>query len=150
MRIFLPYVDPEREIGEYWIMKVKSIGIPNIYFSNKVSNVTLENGVSVWSFRSSQYVQSVVQNMEKYLCLINQSLPKYAPDPFITNYHPRIDTSSTFNDSDSSYYQLLIGILGWIVELDRVDITCEVSMMISMIAVPLSWHLDQLFICLLI
>ena len=135
----------EKEIGKYWIMKKKSIGTPNIYLGNKVSNVTLENGVSAWSFRSSQYVQSAVHNVEKHLRSINQSLPKYAPAPFTTNCRPEIDISSTLNESDSSYYQSLIGILRWVVELGRVDITCEVSMMASMMAMPRSGHLNQLF-----
>ena len=85
-------------------MKEKSIGTPNIYLGNKVSNVTLENGVSAWSFRSSQYVQSAVQNMENHLCSINQSLPKYALAPFTTNYRSKIDISSILNESDFSYY----------------------------------------------
>ena len=39
----------------------------------------------------------------------------------------------------------LIGILRWIVELGRVDITCEVSMMSSMMANPRIGHLEKLF-----
>ena len=39
----------------------------------------------------------------------------------------------------------LIGVLRWIVELGRVDITCEVSMMASMMAMPREGHLEQLY-----
>ena len=49
------------------------------------------------------------------------------------------------NPTEAAYYQSLIGILRWIVELGRVDITCEVSMMASMMALPRSGHLHQLF-----
>jgi hypothetical protein len=40
---------------------------------------------------------------------------------------------------------LLIGILRWIVELGRVDICCEVSMMSSCLALPRIGHLQQLY-----
>ena len=49
------------------------------------------------------------------------------------------------NPTESAYYQSLIGILRWIVELDLVDITCEVSTMASMMAIPRIGHLNQLF-----
>ena len=43
------------------------------------------------------------------------------------------------------YYQSLIGILHWIVELGKVDIACEVSMMLSCLALPREGHLQQLY-----
>jgi len=46
---------------------------------------------------------------------------------------------------DAAYYQSLIGILRWIVELGRVDICLEVSMMSSHLALPREGHLEQLF-----
>ena len=42
-----------------------------------------------------------------------------------------------------AYYQSLIGILRWIVELGRVDITTEVSLLASMMAAPREGHLYQ-------
>ena len=133
------------EIGKYWIMKSNSIGPPKLYLGNKVSKVTLENGVLAWSFGSSQYVQSAIANVERYLKTKNESLPKRASAPFTTNYRPEIDISRMLNPTESAYYQSLIGILRWIVELGRVDITCEVSMMASMMAMPRIGHLNQLF-----
>ena len=43
----------EKKIGKYWIMKPTSIGQPKLYLGNKVSEVTLENGVTAWTFSSS-------------------------------------------------------------------------------------------------
>eukprot|EP01083_Nonionella_stella_P108565 315857_1 len=45
----------------------------------------------------------------------------------------------------AAYYQSLIGILRWAVELGRVDITCELSMMASHLALPREGHLQQVF-----
>ena len=45
--------------------------------------------------------------------------------------------------ADAAYYQSLIGILRWIVELGRVDVCLEVSMMSSHLALPREGHLEQ-------
>ncbi len=43
----------------------------------------------------------------------------------------------------ASYYQSLIGVLRWIVELGRVDICLEVSILSSCLALPREGHLEQ-------
>ena len=49
------------------MLKEESIGPPDIYLGGKLRELTLENGIKAWSFSSSQYVQSAVQNVETYL-----------------------------------------------------------------------------------
>ena len=46
------------------------------------------------------------------------------------------------------FFFLVTGILCWIVELGRVDIYCEVSMLSSCLALPRVGHLEQLFLIL--
>ena len=43
----------ENEIDKYFYIKEGSVGPPTIYLGNKVSKVTLENGVKAWAFSSS-------------------------------------------------------------------------------------------------
>ena len=117
-------------------MKKGSIGPPNIYLGNKVSKVTLENGVKCWSFSSAQYVTEAVNNVVRYLKTKGQSIPRKAPAPFETNYRPEIDISAESSPDEANYFQSLIGILRWIVELGRIDIAVEVSMLSSMMAMP--------------
>ena len=64
--------------------------------------------------------------------------------PISTTYCPEIDVSPELSQSDASYYQSLIGVLRWIVELGRVDICLEVSMMSSHVALPREGHFEQL------
>ena len=98
----------EKKIGKYWIMKPTSIGQPKLYLGNKVSEVTLENGVTAWSFSSSQYVQSAIANVERYLKNKNETLHRKASAPYSTNYRPEIDISSELKPTDAAYYQSLI------------------------------------------
>jgi len=134
-----------KEIGKYFYVKEGSVGPPSIYLGNKVSKVTLDNGQEAWSFSSSQYVQAAVSNVEEYLKKRGQSLPAKAPAPFATGYRPEIDVTDELNMTDAAYYQSLIGILRWIVELGRADITVEASMMASCMAMPRRGHLEQLY-----
>ena len=61
-------------------------------------------------------------------------MPNKADTPLTTTYRPELDVSRELNVADASYYQSLIGILRWIVELGRVDVCLEVSMMSSHLA----------------
>jgi len=49
------------------------------------------------------------------------------------------------NLADAAYYQSLIEILRWTVELKRVDICWEVSMLSSCLPLPREGHLEELF-----
>ena len=111
----------------------------------KVSKVELANGVTVYTFSPSQYVKSAVTNVKSYLNTRGRSLPARASSPMKSGYRPEIDISDELDDAEAAHYQSLIGILRWMVELGRIDITCEVSMMPSHMALPRVGHLEQLF-----
>lgn len=119
------------EIGKYFQLKEGSVGPPDIYLGGKCSKVTLDTGVECWSFSSSQYVQEACRNVRNYLKELNgdrpdhtctYSMPKKAGAPLRTNYRPEIDQSDELEPGLAGYYQSLIGILRWMVELGRVDI----------------------------
>ena len=133
-----------REIGQYFEMKEESIGPPKIYLGGRMREVVLENGVKAWGISSSQYVQSAVKNVESYLETIGQKLPGKADTPIQTSYRPELDVTEELGPKDGSYYQSLVGILRWMVELGRMDICLEVSMMSSHLALPREGHMKQI------
>ena len=55
------------ELGCYFQLKQESIGPPQIYLGGHVWKATLENGMSAWSFSTSQYVQATIKNVEAYI-----------------------------------------------------------------------------------
>ena len=65
--------------------------------------------------------------------------------PIPTFYSPDLNITPELISTDAAYYQLLVGILRWIVELGRVEICLEVSLMSSHLALPREGHLDKLF-----
>ena len=93
-----------------------------------------------------QYVHAAVKNVEEWLAREENkqwSLPKKAETPIRTSYRPELDVSKELLASDATYYQSLIGVLRWIVELGRVDICLEVSMMLPCLAMPREGHLSE-------
>ena len=128
-----------------WELKEESIGPPRIYLGGAMRKVELENRTKCWTFGSAQYVKSAVQNVEMHLQKSGRALPARAPTPLSNGYCPELDVSEELQPDEAAYYQSLIGILRWMVELGRVDLCTEVSMMSSHLALPRKGHLQELY-----
>jgi hypothetical protein len=126
----------QKEIGQHFVLWEESIGPPSQYLRGKLCGVTLENGTKVWALGSCQYVQAVVRNMEDHLAKTGEKLPYKAPTSLSSGYCPVIYVSPELDDTDSSYFHFLVGVLRWIVELGCDNIDVEVSMMSSHLALP--------------
>ena len=124
-------------------MKEASIGPPKLYLGGRTREVELDNGVKAWAIIALQYVQTAVKNVELHLSKNNQKLPSKADTPIQTSYRPGLDPSDELLPEQSSYYQSLIGVLRWIVELGRIDICLEVSLLSFHIALPRQGHQSQ-------
>jgi len=125
-----------REIDNYFSLKENSIGPPKIYLGGKVSKVDLLSGIWAYSFSSSQYSKEAVKIVEQYLNKKNLKLNRKASAPLSPGYRPELDQSRELDPKDEAYYQSLIGILRWSVELGRIDVPVDVSMMSSHVALP--------------
>ena len=135
-----------KSIDKYFPMKPDSIGDPSIYLGAKMKKVRLDNGVEAWTLSASQYIQEscrkVLQNArEKHACL---KLRK-SSTPMASDYRPELDISEELDHDDANYCQSAVGMLRWIVELGRIDIITEVSMMSSHMAAPRVGHLERVF-----
>ena len=138
------------ELNKYFPFKKDKKGRPlieppSIYLGGKVSQVELPNGVTTWAISSSQYIQECVRNVEEKLKLEGKALKKGTCAPMAAGYHPECDVSPELNGEEANYYQSLIGELRWIVEMGRIDICCEVSMLSSYVALPREGHLQQVY-----
>ncbi|KAL7530454.1 LOW QUALITY PROTEIN: hypothetical protein ACHAXR_003505 [Thalassiosira sp. AJA248-18] len=67
---------------------------------------------------------SKVTNCKKHLAdnyYGQYTIPKSALKPFTYEYDPDLDTTAPCDPNQASHYMLIIGVLGWIVELGRID-----------------------------
>jgi hypothetical protein len=134
-----------KEIGQHFVLREESIGPPSNYLGGKLREITLENGVRAWAFGSCQYVQSAVRNVEEHLMKAGKRLSYKAPTPLSNGYRPKIDVSPELGENDASHFHSLIGVLRWIVELGRIDLDVEVSMMSSHLALPREGNLKEIY-----
>ena len=81
-----------RELGNCFELKEESMGPPKIYLGGHCKKVQLENGVEVWAFSSSQYLQAAVKNVEEYV-KNKGDLKGRAETPMQTSYRPELDVS---------------------------------------------------------
>jgi hypothetical protein len=96
-------------------------------------------------FSPSKYVAQAVKNCAMHLTdkLDNPfHLPQQADNPFPYDYRPELDQSEPLDPECSSFYQHLIGVMRWMVELGRIDIATEVSLLSSHLAYPCEGHLE--------
>ena len=72
-------------------------------------------------------------------------MPCKAETHMKTSYRPELDITPELDPILAAYYMSLIGILRWMVELGRIDICLEVSMMSYHMDLPREGRLEQLF-----
>ena len=132
-------------INRHLPLKPTSVGDPDIYLGAKLRETQLPNGVWAWGLSPSKYVNQAVQNCQTHL---NKKLggmfkiPVKAANPFPEKYSPDTDVTDPLDPECSSFFQHLIGVMRWMVELGHVDIMVEVSMLSLYLALPREGHLE--------
>lgn len=135
-----------KEIDHYFKMKPGSIADPTFYLGAKLRPIVLSNGVRAWGASASKYIQSAVQNVKTFLQKQSGglALPKRTTAPFPTGYIAELDISEELDESLASFYQSQVGVLRWCVEIGRIDIITEVSVLASFLAMPRRGHFEAL------
>jgi hypothetical protein len=75
----------------------------------------------------------------------DQKLMKKASRPFAGGYKPEPDESPDLDSTRADFYQSQIGIMRWCMELGRIDIINEVSMLSTNICLSREGHLETVF-----
>ena len=99
----------------------------------------------MWGMSSHQFVKEALRVVELELERVGKRLSTKASTPMYTDYRPELDVSPFLDARQANYYQELIGILRWAVELGRIDIHTQVAMLSSYLVQPRVGHLDAVF-----
>ena len=87
-------------------------------------------GRGCWSMTSYKYVNAAIQAVEERLKECNdRPLPSRVATLMSYDYIPELDAMEELQSDEVNYYQELIGILCWAMEIGRVDILNEVSIL---------------------
>lgn len=117
---------------------------PDFYLGVDLKKKDLD-GRSVWTMSSADYLKAAIDNIEERLKRKGEKLPSKATTPMTHNYRPEMDDSEELDSDGITTFQELIGILRWGVEIGRVDILTEISMLSSYQASPRKGHLQQVY-----
>ena len=72
----------------------------------------------------------------KYTYGVTYKLPKSTTNPFPMGYRPEKGVSEPLSPELALFYQSLIGIMRWMVDIGRIEITTEISLLSSHNAYP--------------
>ena len=126
-------------------LKGNKAEVPEMYLGGGIAKVSNAVGTPCWTLSSEKYIKTAIASVEEALEKENRKLPTKCILPFSTGYHPSEDSSSELDSSGTRYYQELIGVLRWAIELGRVDILLEVSLLSQHLALPRVGHLQQVY-----
>ena len=133
-----------QEIQKDFKLKKDKIEPSDIYLGAKLEKKML-NGKQVWTMCSKEeYIKLAIANIESRLKLMGMKLPGKVTTPMSYDYAPELDVSRELDPKEITFYQEIIGILRWRIEIGRVDITMEVSLLSGYQALPRIGHLEQL------
>ena len=132
------------DIQKTFKLKNDRIEAPEFYLGAKLQEKTI-NGVKCWTVTSQDYVKAAVKNVEEGIKRVGRRLPTSNIDtPMNITYTPELDVTEELNETDVTTFQELIGVLRWAIEIGRVDILLEVSLLSQYQANPREGHFEQL------
>jgi hypothetical protein len=139
--------DPQKVMNyleESYTLKAGSVGPPKDYLGAQVTKYSLApNGRECWAMSSDLYIKRAIADVERELAQIDRALKSKASTPMTAGYRPELDISDELDPRRANYFQGLIGVLRWIVELGRVDILVAVAMLSRYLAMPRTGHLEE-------
>ena len=133
---------PMKEISAVLRFKKDKIAPPEMYLGATLEQKVL-NGKKAWKMSSKEYIKVAVDIATKGAEKRRLKLPSKAITPMSSNYYPELDGSTELGKDDITFFQELIGMLRWAIEIGRVDIYTEVSMLSAYQAAPRQGHLEQ-------
>lgn len=139
------------QIQNNFKVKPSSIEEPKTYLGADTSKVFYPDGSYAWTMGSQSYVKKAIKNLKKKLENDGLGYNKKLSDPNIScpqpfsavSYRAELDTSVPCTDDQITFFQNLIGILRWVVELGRIDIAFEVSCLSRFLVQPRTGHFLQ-------
>jgi Reverse transcriptase (RNA-dependent DNA polymerase) len=134
-------------IGKHYTLKPGSVRPPNEYLGAQIKpyRPDPDDDCTCWSMSCDKYVKRAIEEVQRTLAEVGDQLKGKAMTPTSHGYRPELDASPELDDRRANYYQGLIGVLRWMVELGRIDIMVGVAMLSCFLAAPREGHLNQVY-----
>ena len=131
-----------KRIQEVFKLKDHKIEPLDVYLGEKLYKIKLESGKYFCTMSLEQYVKLAVKNVEEDLARSGNRFPLKYVTPLLINYAPWKEDLTDLMADGVKRYQKLIGQIIWAVDIVRLDIMLEVSLLLSYLVMPQVMHLD--------
>ena len=131
------------QIQEDFKLKDDKMEEPDTYLGGELSKIANTDGQMCWSMSADKYCMALVKNIEAVLRKKGLRLQSKCVTPLTNGYKPELDSTGELKADGLQWYQEIIGCLRWAVELGRIDILLETSLMSQYLALPREGHLEQ-------
>jgi hypothetical protein len=114
-------------LAQAYVLKEGSVGPPTQYLGAQVGRFVHQNDPQqkeYWSMSSETYWKEAICNVQNWLVANNfPPLKTRASSVLPSNYCPELDSSEYCDPECAQYYQEMVVVLRWLVELGRVNIS---------------------------
>ena len=135
-------------LSKHYYVKESSIGPPKLYLGTQYKLVTDRSGQQAWSSSTDTYVKEATGIVSNRVAAMGFKLPKKhkSPEHPFSNeaYRPELDTTELCTSDEHQFYQQMVGIARWMIEIGRIDVAYEISLMSRYLASPRIGHLMQM------
>ena len=137
-----------KKIQERFDLK-DGFGEPKVYLGAETVKHQTANGTMAWGLKSTQYVKNIVATISADLEREGRRLKggrnRKNRGPLPTNYKPELDVSPEVGPHLIQRYQAMMGMLRWAIELGRIDIEIETSLLSQYQSSPREGHLEAAY-----
>ena len=132
--------------------RLRDVGLPTKFLGSNIKQWKYndDNGIvqSCWALGSETYIKEACKVAEEQMKLHDLHDPSSrrhgSNSPFSSSaYRPELDATLFCDNKLTAVYQTMLGVLRWIVELGRIDILHEVSLLSQYLVQPRQGHLSQ-------
>jgi Reverse transcriptase (RNA-dependent DNA polymerase) len=130
-------------LEEVYTLKAGSVKEPDVYLGADIKKFAIGVDQYAWGISPESYCKTAVAEVERKLAEVGKKLATHVSTPMSSGYRPEMDATPELKPEQANYYQSLIGILRWAVELGRVDIIVETGRLSRYCVSPRLGHLEQ-------
>ena len=117
---------------------------PEMYLGARLKKKTVARTQrECWSISSADYIIATVAAARESIKGTRWKFLGSVNTPMVASYRPEMDETPELDADEITKYQEFIGMLRWAIELGRVDINHEISLLSQYQAAPREGHMEQ-------
>jgi hypothetical protein len=112
-------------LSEHYTLKKCSVKVPTEYLVAEIKTYRQDKLDSrvCWAMSCDLYVKRAVKEVQQNSAKTDEKqLSNKTVTPLTAGYRPELDATPELDDAKANYFQGLIGVLRWMIELGHIDI----------------------------